>query len=128
MKDQLYIIKTRYEYRGPDGIDWTNWFVFTRESFTKKDADELIKATKKQYADIDKKTHLKHEYMIVPVEEFEKECLEIQHQINEAQVRDEQYYASDKWKELKHKKYVSRKELKKHQEEYKKMMEELKNE
>ena len=51
---------------------------------------------------------------------------ELQHYIDDARARDEAYYASDAWKELKHKKYVARKERKKHQEEYNKMMEELK--
>ena len=52
---------------------------------------------------------------------------ELQHYIDDARARDEAYYASDAWKELKHKKYVARKERKKHQEEYNKMMDDLNN-
>lgn len=125
MKEQLYIIKTRYEYRSADGIDWTDWFVLERTQFTEQDANQHIADTKKLYGDIDKKTKLRHEYMIVPVEEFEKELAETNKIIEEGHVRDEAYFASDKWKELKHKKYVARKERKAKQEEYLKMQEQL---
>lgn len=127
MKD-LYIVKTRYEYRGPNGIEWTKWFVLNAEYMNKADAEAYIKATKKLYNDIDKRTHLNHEYATVPVAEYEKEIAEINRMLKAAQERDEKYFASDEWKELKHKKYVSRKERKQHQEEYNKMIEELKNE
>ena len=128
MKDDLYVVKTRYEYRGDEGIEWTKWFTLTTEYMTKSDAEEYIKNTKKLYNDIDKRTHLKHDYMAVPVFEYEKEISEIDKMIKAAKERDERYFASEEWKELKHKKYVARKERKQHQEEYNKMMEELKNE
>lgn len=128
MKDDLYVVKTRYEYRGDEGIEWTKWFVLTTEYMTKSVAEEYIKNIKKLYNDVDKHTHLKHDYITVPVSEYEKEIAEIDRLIHAAQVRDEKYFASEEWKELKHKKYVARKERKQHQEEYAKMIEDLKDE
>ena len=127
MKEKLYIVKTRYEYRGTDGIDWTNWFVLERNYMTEKEAKEYIKNIKNLYADIDKKTKLKHDYMIVPSEDFEKEQKEVENFIKAAKKRDDKYFASDEWKELKHKKYVSRKERKAKQEEYLEMQKQLEN-
>lgn len=127
MKDDLYVVKTRYEYRGVKDIEWTKWFALTTKYMTKSEAEEYIKNTKKLYNDIDKRTHLKHDYMAVPVSEYEKEIAETDRMIQAAQERDDKYFASEEWKELKHKKYVARKERKQHQEEYKKMIEELKD-
>ena len=78
------------------------------------------------YDNIDKITKCRHEYRIRNVKEVQQEMEELQHYIDDARARDEAYYASDAWKELKHKKYVARKERKKHQEEYNKMIDELK--
>ena len=116
---------TRYEYRGENGIQFTDWFKGDTGEMTKSDAEKYIKETKKEFNDIDKKTHLKHEYKLITVDEWNDICHELQKQIDEFKERDEAYFASDEWKELKHKKYVSRKERKKHQEEYNKMMAEL---
>ena len=122
---EKYIVMTRYEYRGENGIQLTDWFKGDISEMTKDEALEYIKETKKGFGDIDKKTHLKHEYKIMTVEELQREMEELQHLIDEGRARDEAYYASDEWKELKHKKYVARKERKKHQDEYNKMMAEL---
>lgn len=122
---EKYIVMTRYEYRGEDGIQFTDWFKGDTIEMTKDEAIEYIKETKKGFGDIDKKTHLKHEYKLITVDEWNSICNERQKQIDEFRERDEAYYASDEWKELKHKKYVARKERKKHQEEYNKMMAEL---
>lgn len=125
MKEQKYVVKTRYEYRTNDGKDWTSWFISKKDEMTEAEAKEYIKTTKVQYADIDKKTKLNHEYMLVPIEEYKKEQEEINATIEKAQRRDEAYYASDEWKQLKHKKYVAKKERKAKQEEYLKMKQEL---
>ena len=125
MKEQLYIVKTRYEYRGNDGIQWTNWFVLNSDYMNEQMANEYIKETKKLYADIDKKTKQKHEYTLIPVIEYENELKEIEKLISSAKKRDDKYFASDEWKELKHKKYVSRKERKAKQEEYLEMQKQL---
>lgn len=122
---EKYIVMTRYEYRGENGIQFTDWFKGDTSEMTKDEALEYIKETKKGFGDIDKKTHLKHEYKLITVDEWNSICHEIQKQIDEFKERDEAYFASDEWKELKHKKYVARKERKKHQEEYNKMMAEL---
>ena len=127
MKEQLYIVKSRYQYYGSNGVDWTSWFVLNSEYRNKQGTEDYIKEIKHLYNDIDKRTHLKHDYMIVPVEDFENEIKELDKTINKANKRDEKYFASDEWKELKHKKYVARKERKLKQEEYLKMQEELKN-
>ena len=128
MKDDKYIVETRYEYLSSEGKIFTRWFVLSSDERTEAEAKEYIKQVSKDYAHVDKLTKCKHEYRIRTVEEVQQEMKELQHFIDEGRARDEAYYASVAWKELKHKKYVARKELKKHQEEYKKMMEELKNE
>lgn len=126
MKDTKYIVETRYEYLSSAGKTFTKWFVLSSDERTEAEAKEFIKQISKDYAHVDKITKCKHEYRIRTVEELQQEMKELQYRINEGLARDEKYYASDKWKELKHKKYVSRKERKAKQEEYKKMMEELK--
>ena len=126
MKDAKYIVETRYEYLSSTGKTFTRWFVLSSDERTEAEAKEFIKQVSKDYAHVDKITKCKHEYRIRTVEELQQEMKELQYRINEARVRDEAYYASDEWKELKHKKYVARKERKKHQEKYNKMMEELK--
>lgn len=122
---EKYIVMTRYEYWGESGIQFTDWFNGNTNEMTKDEALEYIKETKKRFGDIDKKTHLNHEYKLITVDEWKSICDEYQKQIDKFKERDEKYYASDKWKELKHKKYIARKERKKHQEEYNKMMAEL---
>ena len=123
-----YIIKCRYEYFADGGKKFTDWFIWDSTPNTEEECNEKIKYAKSAFEYIDKKTHLKHEYKLVPNEEYEKEQQEIDKHIKAAKERDEKYFASEEWKELKHKKYVARKERKQHQEEYKKMMEELQNE
>ena len=127
MKDDKYIVETRYEYLSSQGKIFTTWFVLSSDERTEAEAKEYINQVSKDYAHVDKLTKCKHEYRIRTVEDVQQEMKELQHLIDEGRARDEAYYASDAWKELKHKKYIARKELKKHQEEYKKMMEELKN-
>ena len=122
---EKYIVMTRYEYWGENGIQFTDWFRGNINEMTKSEAEEYIKETKKSFGDIDRKTHLKHEYKLITVDEWNSICDEQQKRIDEFRERDEKYYASAEWKELKHKKYVARKERKKHQEEYNKMMQEL---
>ena len=126
MKDDKYIVETRYEYVSSAGRTFTKWFVLSSDERTEADAKKYIKQISKDYANIDKITKCRHEYRIRNIEEVQHEMEELQHYIDDARARDKAYYASDAWKELKHKKYVARKERKKHQEEYNKMMEELK--
>ena len=121
-----YIVETRYEYVSSAGRTFTKWFVLSSDERTEADAKKYIKQISKDYANIDKITKCRHEYRIRNIEEVQQEMEELQHYIDDARARDEAYYSSDAWKELKHKKYVARKERKKHQEEYNKMMEELK--
>ena len=127
MKDMKYIIETRYEHWTSTGKVFTQWFALSYDEYTEAEAKEYIERVSKDYAHIDKITKCKHEYRIRNVEEVKQEMEEIQRSIAESRARDKAYFASDEWKELKHKKYVARKELKKHQEEYNKMMEGLKN-
>ena len=127
MKVKKYVIKSRYEYYGESGKEFTKWFVFDNNPVSEEEANEKIKIYKDRYAYIDKKTHLKHEYMIYPFSDYTKDQKRLQKEIEMGKKRDEEYFKSDEWKELKHKKYIARKERKKHQEEYKKMMEELRD-
>lgn len=126
MKDDKYIVETRYEYLSSQGKIFTTWFVLSSDERTEAEAEEYINQVSKDYAHIDKLTKCKHEYRIKTVEEVQQEMKELQHLIDKGRARDKAYYASDAWKELKHKKYIARKERKKRQEEYNKMMEELK--
>ena len=118
MKDDKYIVKSRYEYMSDEGTVWTNWFVLNGACMSKEQAEEFIKAHKKAYGDIDRKTKLKHEYMIVSTDDVEKERAEQQEEIIKNQLRNKIYFESDEWKDLKHKKYVARKERKAKQAEY----------
>ena len=123
-----FIIKCRYQYWSDNGKDFTDWFVQDSNKYDEQSGNEKIKQMKKDFKFIDDKTHLKHEYKLTPYDEYLSELSDIEKHIQKAHERDEKYFASDEWKELKHKKYVARKERKQHQEEYNKMMEELKNE
>lgn len=125
MKDDKYIVETRYEYMSDHGKTFTDWFVLSSDERTEAEAKEYIKQISKEYAYVDKLTKCKHEYRYRTTEELSVDLAKIQKEIDKARARDEAYYASDKWKELKHKKYVARKERKKHQEEYNKMIAEL---
>ena len=127
MKDNKYIVETRYEYVSSTGRTFTKWFVLSSDERTEADANKYIEQISNDYDNIDKITKCRHEYRIRNVKEVQQEMEELQHYIDNARARDEAYYASDAWKELKHKKYVARKERKKRQEEYNKMMEYLKN-
>lgn len=126
MKDDKYIVETRYEYLSDNGKIFTDWFVLSSDERTEAEAKEYIKQVSKDYAHVDKLTKCKHEYRYRTIDELSADLAKIQKEIDKARVRDEAYYSSDKWKELKHKKYVSRKERKAKQEEYNKMMQELK--
>lgn len=64
MDKNQYIIKSRYEYRGSNGITWTDWFVINSVHMDKKTAESYIEQYKKLSDDVDKKTKLKHEYVI----------------------------------------------------------------
>lgn len=123
--DQLYIVKERYQYRSNDGIAWTTWFTLNSTPMSERTANDCIKTTKRLYDDIDKKTKLYHEYKLVPIEKYYEEIQNMNERIAEGQRRDEEYYQSDEWKELKHKKYVAKKERIRKQEAYKQMMEQL---
>lgn len=124
MKDNKYIVETRYEYVSSTGRTFTKWFVLSSDERTEADANKYIEQVSKDYAHIDKLTKCKHEYRIRNVEEVKQEMEELQRSIAESRARDKAYFASDEWKELKHKKYVARKERKKHQEEYNKKIKE----
>ena len=127
MKDDKYIVETRYEYVSSTGRTFTKWFVLSFDERTEADANKYIEQISNDYDNIDKITKCRHEYRIRNVKEVQQEMEELQHYIDDARARDEAYYVSDAWKELKHKKYVARKERKKHQEEYNKMMDDLNN-
>ena len=125
MKEPTFIIKCRYQTWSDNGKVFTDWFVYDSGEYTEQTGKEQIKFIKKEYEFIDKKTHLKHEYTLVPYSEYVAEQKELEKNIKKAHKRDEKYFASDEWKDLKHKKYVARKERKQKQEEYNKMIEEL---
>ena len=126
MKDNKYIVETRYEYVSSTGRTFTKWFVLSSDERTEADANKYIEQISNDYDNIDKITKCRHEYRIRNVEEVKQEMEELQRSIAESRARDKAYFASDAWKELKHKKYVARKERKKHQEEYNKMIDDLK--
>lgn len=125
MNEPLYVVRSRYEYRTNNGKEFTNWFLLSPEYRNETESNKFIAETKKLYADIDKKTKLNHEYELYPVEKYEQDKFELEKSVEAAQKRDEAYFASDEWKELKHKKYEARKERKAKQEEYLRIQAEL---
>ena len=118
MADQ-FVVLTRYEIWKSGGVkDFCPWFVLNGTPRTEKEAKVFIEETKKRYADIDKKTKLKHEYQLQSYGDYLNET-EIQKKtIDEACARNEAYYKSDAYKELLKKKRQAAKERKERQKKY----------
>ena len=118
MADQ-FVVLTRYEIWKSGGVkDFCPWFVLKSTPRTEKEAKVFIEETKKRYADIDKKTKLKHEYQLKSYADYLSET-EIQKKtIDEACARNEAYYKSDAYKELLKKKRQAAKERKERQKKY----------
>ena len=118
MADQ-FVVLTRYEIWKSGGVkDFCPWFVLNSTPRTEKEAKVFIEETNKRYADIDKKTKLKHEYQLQSYADYLSET-EIQKKtIDEACARNEAYYKSDAYKELLKKKRQAAKERKERQKKY----------
>ena len=113
-----YIIMSQYEFNGPNGKQMTDWFVLNSNLFSKEEADEFIEEVKIDYDIIDKKTKLNHFYKKVLKSDYDKEREELMSKLIEAKKKQEEYYKSDAYKELKKKKRKAAKELKEHQKKY----------
>lgn len=118
MKEK-YIIISRYEHNGPDGVEFTKWFVLDSRAHEKDEALERIKNIKNDFGFIDKKSKLKHEYDILAYDEYIKNQNIEKQLINEAKKKQDEYFHSDKYKELQKKKRIATKELKEKQKKYK---------
>ena len=116
--EKKYIILSRYEIRKFDGIEFCPWFVYKSDPLSESEANEIIKNTKKDFGFIDKKTHLKHEYMLKEYDEFVKEQKDKQNNIKKLVKKNEAYYKSDQYKELQRKKRISTKERKENLKKY----------
>lgn len=115
-----FIIESRYEYWTNQGKEFSNWFVLDSGKYSEKDGNEKIKNIKKAFADIDKKTKLKHEYRLSDYETYESSQKELNKEVKKLQKQQEKYYSSQEYKELCKKKRESAKDLKEKQNQYKK--------
>lgn len=114
-----FVVLTRYEcWQSGPVKDFTKWFILDNEPRTKKECEEVIKKTKARYADIDRKMKEKHEYKLLPYEEYLADLEETKKAIEEGKKRDAAYYKSDAYKELQKKKRQSAKERKEKQKKY----------
>lgn len=114
-----FVILTRYECWQPGPVkDFTKWFTLDNKPKTEKECKEAIKETKTRYTEIDRKTKLKHEFKIIPYEEYLADLEETKKVIEEGKKRNEAYYKSDAYKELQKKKRQSAKERKEKQKKY----------
>lgn len=116
--ENKYIILSRYEVWTSRGKDWTKWFAYNTTPMSEKEANEVIKNTKKDFDFIDQKTKLKHEYMLKDNEEYLNEQKEMIKHIEEVNKKQAEYYKSDEYKELQKKKRQSAKERKERQKKY----------
>jgi nitrogen-specific signal transduction histidine kinase len=58
-----YVIQCRYEYVISYGnIKWTSWFAVSAKTYSEEEADNVIAEYKKATTEVDRRTHLKHEY------------------------------------------------------------------
>lgn len=116
--ENKYIILSRYEVWTSYGKDWTKWFAYNTTPMSEKEANEVIKNTKKDFDFIDQKTKLKHEYMLKDNTEYLNEQKEMIKHIEEVNKKQAEYYKSDEYKELQKKKRQSAKERKERQKKY----------
>ena len=113
-----YIILSRYEVWTSHGKDWTKWFTYNTTPMSEKEANEVIKNTKKDFGFIDQKTKLKHEYMLKDNAEYLNEQKEMIKHVEEINKKQAEYYKSDEYKELQKKKRQAAKERKERQKKY----------
>lgn len=116
--ENKYIILSRYEVWTSHGKDWTKWFAYNTIPMSEKEANEVIKTTKKDFDFIDQKTKLKHEYMLKDNEEYLNEQKEMIKHLEEVNKKQAEYYKSDEYKELQKKKRQAAKERKERQKKY----------
>ena len=68
-----YIIETRYQYLNAQAEPvWTKWFPSDINHYEETAGNDRIKQMKEDVKELDKKTHLKHEYKLLSVEEYEQ--------------------------------------------------------
>ena len=117
--DKKYIVTSRYQHWTSNGeIEFTKWFVLNSIPRTKKEAEEFIAETKKNFANIDKVTKLNHEFELKSYDEYLQEHEDQKKKIEELVERRNEYYKSDAYKELLKKKRKAAKELKEHQKKF----------
>lgn len=116
--ENKYIILSRYEVWTSHGKDWTKWFAYNTIPMSEKEANEVIKNTKKDFDFIDQKTKLKHEYMLKDNTEYLNEQKEMIKHLEEVNKKQAEYYKSDEYKELQKKKRQAAKERKERQKKY----------
>lgn len=69
-----YVIQCRYEYVISYGnVKWTSWFAVSAKTYSEEEIDDVIAEYKKATTDIDRRTHLKHEYRKYDADLYENE-------------------------------------------------------
>ena len=115
---EQFVIEARYETFTAEGKKFTNWFVFENNPLSEKEAKEEIKKIKNEFAYVDKKTKLKHEYRLKSFTEYENELSKLKEKVQVLAEKQKAYYKSDEYKELQRKKRQAKKELKEKQKKY----------
>ncbi len=126
-KIMKYIIKQRYQYWGNNGIQWTDWYVGVVNPMNEKDAKDKIKELVNFSKDIDKRTKLKHEFMLYDYKQYQQDVAKQIEKTAKALESEKEYRKSQEYKDLLKRKRAEAKERKEHQAEYIKMMSEIKN-
>lgn len=58
-----YVVQCRYEFRAAaNEVKWTSWFAVSAKKYSEAEIDDVIAELNKATADMDRRTHLKHEY------------------------------------------------------------------
>ena len=122
-----YIIKQRYQYWGNNGIQWTDWYVGIVTPLDEKDAKDKIKELINFSKEIDKRTKLKHEFMMYDYKQYQQDVAKQIEDAAKALESEKEYRKSQEYKDLLKRKRAEAKERKERQAEYIKMMSEIKD-
>lgn len=69
-----YIVQCRYEYvSGCGDAKWTSWFAVSAKTYSEEEIDDVLKEHNKATIELDRRTHLKHEYRKYDADLYENE-------------------------------------------------------
>ena len=69
-----YIVQCRYEYVSSYGdAKWTSWFAVSAKTYSGEEIDNVLEEHNKATIELDRRTHLKHEYRKYDADLYENE-------------------------------------------------------